>query len=171
MNKILLGAFIFSITTSCYALTCPTNFSIINVGDSIESVKALCGKPDSEKKTEQEKPVPQEWTYFVTETVATNTSYSTTGTLKTTFTFDKEDKAINISVNGIGVGATTICGAPINLGATREQVKKACGEPSFINKQQSDASKEGMDTIIDYIYNSNPPATLTFTNGVLTGSK
>lgn len=114
---------------------------------------------------------PQEWTYFMTETVATSTSYSTTGTLKTTFTFDKDDNAINISVNGIGVGETTICGSSVRLGYTRDQVKGICGQPSFINKQTNESGKEEMDTIVEYNYNSNPPVTLVFKNGILTGTK
>lgn len=175
MNKYIISfaalmPFIFSSTL--FAFTCPTNFSIINVGDSIESVTQKCGKPVSEKKEEKEKPQPQEWTYFQTETVATNTTYSSTGTLKVSVTFDKDDKAINISVNGIGVGASSICGNPIQLGDSREKVKSTCGKPSFVNKQTGDENKsEDKDTIIEYTYKGSSQNVLVFTNGKLTDVK
>lgn len=166
MNKTLVGLAFILFSSICHALTCPTNFSIVNEGESIESVRLKCGKPDEEKKSEVDKPVPQEWTYFITETVATSSSYQTTGTLKTTITFNKEDKAINISVNGIGVGESTICGNPIRLNDTRDSVKQACGKPSFINKETNESGEKNVDTIITFIY-KNPPGTFTFKNGKL----
>jgi len=172
-KKIIAITLLFFCPYVSYAMFCPTNFNLVSLGDSIDSVKEKCGKPDSEKTKEMPKPEPQEWTYFTTQTVSTGTSYQATGTLKTTVTFDKDDKAINISVNGIGVGESTICGTPIQLNNSRDQVKAACGEPSFINKQGVDATggTDKKDVVTEYTYNANPPFTFIFTNSVLTGTK
>jgi hypothetical protein len=163
----------FIIPNVSFALFCPKNFNVIQIGDSIDSVTAQCGKPDTETKKEVEKQGPQEWTYFMPQTVATNTSYQTTGTLKVSIAFDKNDKAININVNGIGVGESTICGLPINLDNSREQIKKACGKPAVVTKSSDDDSSTGndKDVLVEYQYLSSPPVVLMFKNGVLTGSR
>lgn len=160
-----------------FALLCPKNFNVIQIGDSIDVVKAKCGKPDTEFKKEVEKQGPQEWTYFLKQTVATGTSYESTGTLKMTIAFDKNDKAINLNVNGIGVGESTVCGQPIQLDNSREQIKKACGKPAMITKAESDddstmgATEPGKDVVVELQYLSSPPVVLMFTNGVLTGTR
>jgi hypothetical protein len=162
----ILGMIIFP--TASFAIFCPTNFSQIDYGNSVEQVIQTCGKPDSQETKEIKSEGPQEWIYSVPQTVSTNTSYQAQGTLKTSFVFDASGKAINISVNGIGVGATAICGKNIQLGDTRDTIKAACGDPSFINQsnpattQQPPSTKQ---TIL--IYNSNPPATLVFENDQL----
>jgi hypothetical protein len=170
MQRLLSSLVLFTPILS-FAFTCPTNFNIINVGDSIESVKAICGKPDSETSKEVPKDTPQEWTYYTSANVASPGSYSTSGTLKSSISFDKDGKVINLSVNGIGVGESTMCGSPIRLGDTRDQVKSACGAPSIVNKQETDDGKPEKDTMTECMYKSNPPATLLFKNGVFTGFK
>lgn len=155
---------------SCAALamTCPTNFSIIHAGDSMDSVIAACGKPDSQKETDKPNDnVPQEWSYFIPQSVATfNPGQTMSGTLKATVSFDASGKVINITVNGIGVGASTICGEPIQLGSTRDDIKAACGDPAINNKQQPPAGQETIKTV-EFDYNTNPPQQLIFVNGKL----
>lgn len=180
----MLAALLHS--TSSYALFCPKNFNIINIGDSIESVELKCGKPSKVSKTEAPDSSPQQWGYYIPTTVNNSATQKTKGTIKTNFTFDKDGKAINISVNGIGVGSSSICGGNISLGSTREQVEKACGKPEFINKAESEskpstntasgpaASKNKEDDknkIIKYTYDSNPPVTLIFKKGRLSSSQ
>ncbi|HVE44435.1 MAG TPA: DUF2845 domain-containing protein [Gammaproteobacteria bacterium] len=157
-----------------FAFFCPTNFNQINVGDTLQTVIQQCGKPDAQNETKKaDDNVAQEWNYYVTQAVALNTTQGGEGTLKTTITFDKTGKAINISVNGIGVGASSICGNPIQLNDTKDAVKAACGEPTFINKQAPGADTGGAPketTVTQIIYNKvNPPKTLTFENGKLVG--
>src|SRR3990167_7704466 len=53
LSSLFLSALFF--TLSCWAMFCPTNFNIINSGDSLEKVKQLCGAPASEKKYTSEK--------------------------------------------------------------------------------------------------------------------
>ena len=97
--------------------------------------------------------------------------------MKTSFAFDASGKLINISVNGIGVGSTTICGQNVQLGQSRDDIQSACGNPSFINKQNgSGTSVVGQGSqqniaVIEFNYNSTPPQTLVFENGVLKSRK
>lgn len=171
---ILTSLFIPNIS---FALFCPKNFNVIAMGDNIADVRQKCGAPDTDMKKEVEKEGPQEWSYFLPQTVATGTSYQSTGTLKVTIAFDKSNRAININVNGIGVGESTICGNPIKLDDSRETVKAACGKPAMVNKNINDGDQssatpaDNKDTIEEYQYLSNPPVVLVFTNGVLTGTR
>lgn len=181
-SKLRIG--IFTILTlagtflpaTSYALFCPNNFNQINIGDSIDYVTQQCGAPSTQNTKDKPQEGPQEWSYFIPQTVSSDSLQQQQGTLKTSVTFDANDKAINISVNGIGVGSTTLCNSPIQLGATREQVKAACGKPSFIDKQNGASDALGQppppDKITTFVYGSGTtPATLTFENGKLTEKK
>ena len=151
---------------------CPNNFSIIRPGDTMASVIEQCGKPDKQETVEKKPEGPQEWSYFVPQTVSANTANAMQGTLKTQIAFDNNGKAINISVNGIGVGATTICnGTNIQLGDSRETVKAACGDPTFVNKDSNASTlpdgNQPTVKITTFTYNTNPPVKLVFENGLL----
>lgn len=160
-----------------FAFMCPTNFNQIDLGNSIDQVNQQCGKPDSQQESKKEVDnMPQEWNYYIPQSVGMNNFQQTQGTLKTSITFDSSGKAINISVNGIGVGASSLCGSNIQLGDTRDAVKAACGNPSFINKQNNPTGNTPSTTgtgsiqeikVVTYIYNTNPPIKLIFENGVL----
>lgn len=156
-----------------FAFFCPSNFAQIQFGQTEAEVLEQCGKPDIQETKDVKKEGPQEWSYFVTQTVATSTNVPTTGTLKTQVVFDNTGKVINISVNGIGVGASNICGAKsIQLGDSRESIKSACGSPSFINSQQINDAGQALnepDKMTTYIFNNTtPPTKLIFINGKLT---
>jgi len=171
-KNISLISLIYIIPSLSFAFFCPTNFNQINFGDTVEQVKKQCGNPDKEETREVKKEGPQEWSYFVPQTVVTANMAKTQGTLKTQISFDKDGKAMNISVNGIGVGSTTICGPAISLGATRDQVKSACGDPSYINKQQLPSNNQPSDDkITEFTYNTTPPTKLIFENNKLTERK
>lgn len=157
--------------TLSYAFFCPNNFNQINFGDDIEMVRLKCGAPDKEEKKTEEPNVPQEWSYYIPQTVSMGGgNQQESGTLKTSITFDKEGKALNISVNGLGVGSSTICGSNIALGNTREEIKQACGAPAFVNMQKS-SSDAGIDDqpkkVVIFTYLASQPTTLTFENGLL----
>ncbi len=95
--------------TLSFGFFCPTNFNQINVGDSPDQVIQQCGKPDNRVDSKKANDnVPQQWSYYIPQTVSTNTAHYEKDTLKTSLTFDQNDKEINISVNGIGVGSTTV---------------------------------------------------------------
>lgn len=156
-----------------FGFFCPTNFTQINYGDTMEKVIEQCGKPDDQKEyVRKNENIPQEWTYFIPQAVSVGptSSYQTRGTLKATFDFDAKGNVINMTVNGIGVGATAICGGkPVYLGSTRDQIKQACGTANFITKQTpAEPTTEDDVKVVEFNYKSTPPATLVFENGVLT---
>jgi hypothetical protein len=159
-----------------FAFFCPTNFNQIEFGMSIAEVTLACGAPDSQKEYVKENDnIPQEWSYFLTQTVNMGgSSRHAQGTLKTSFTFDDKGKAVNISVNGIGVGASTICGSSIQLGADKETVRNICGNPAFVNKQTTAANPNLQPDwkMMEFTYSSaTPKVTLVFENGRLAEKK
>lgn len=164
-------SFIFSLLilpSLANAFFCPNNFSQIDFGDNIESVRSIC-KPDKEESKDIQPLTPQEWSYYIPQTVAMSANEQTTGTMKTSVAFDKDGKVINLTVNGIGVGSSEICGSTVNLGDSMETIKAACGEPAFINKQQpSPESAAKPEKMIIFIYNNtNPPVKLIFLGNAL----
>jgi hypothetical protein len=174
IKPIFIYAFLISVPSMSFAFFCPTNFNQIDFGMTPAQVIQACGKPDDQKETVKESDnIPQEWDYYVPQTVSMGGSLANAqGTLKTSITFDDKNKAINISVNGIGVGASTICGgANIQLGDSKETIKSACGTPAFINKQTG-GDVPPPTKIIEFNYSSaTPKAILVFENGVLTDKK
>jgi hypothetical protein len=122
-------------STNSFALLCPGNFNEINVGDKLAQVKSACGAPTSETTSESEANTPQEWNYYVAVNSAfyQNVSQGTQATLKTTVAFNN-GKVTNMSVNGVGVSSTAVCGNNIQVGDTENAVKAACGKPAFINR-------------------------------------
>jgi hypothetical protein len=165
----------FAILTSVYspisnAILCPTNFNQIDIGDSMAQVIAQCGEPNQKETQTIPGEGPQEWVYFIPQTVATTSTNQMQGTLRTSISFDASGQAINLTVNGIGVGASTICGPTIQLGSTREAIKAACGNPNFVNKQVNSSTGIGAEppptNLTTFIY-TQPPAHLLFKNGRL----
>lgn len=159
---------LFSCTES-FAFFCPTNFNQINIGDTLEEVIKQCGKPNKQKEvTTPNENVVQEWGYYNNAPVSPEPTNPPVATLKTNITFDKDGKAISISVNGIGVGATSICGPLIQIGNTRDQVEAACGKPVFLNKQNTpgDTTPKEIKTT-QVLYETDPPLTLIFEDGKL----
>lgn len=132
----------------------------------MEQVIATCGKPNQQTTKEVKPQGPQVWNYFVSQTVSGNGLSPLQGTLKMQITFDESGKAININVNGIGVGGTGICGRNIGLQNTLQQVKTACGAPAFINQESPGTGAESSKET-SFTYQSNPPVTLIFKDGVL----
>jgi hypothetical protein len=167
----VVSIFLFLAPTLSFAFFCPNNFNQIQIGDTLDQVTQQCGKPDSQEKKPVEPNVPQEWIYFIPQTVAMGGGLGAAqGTLRTSFSFDQDGKVLNITVNGIGVGGTMICNnTNIQLGASQDDIKAACGKPSFINKQQTAAatSETKQSTQITFTYNTSPPAQLIFVDGVL----
>ncbi|MES2217862.1 MAG: DUF2845 domain-containing protein [Pseudomonadota bacterium] len=173
---LLLAAVGYS--TNSLALLCPGNFNQINMGDTVESVIAACGKPAGQTSTENTEEGPQEWNFYVQVAAAYVPNLNTTSqaTLKTTIAFDK-GKVTNMSVNGVGVSNTAICGPTIQVGDTMDSVKSACGKPAFINRgtgsqagTEDPNSKNTKTTTLTYTSAGNQ-ISLIFENGVLTDRK
>ena len=149
-----------------FAFFCPTNFSQIAEGDSLAKVIATCGAPSKQETKEEVANTPQEWSYFIPQTVALSANQEGQGTLKTTMNFDKDGRVINISVNGIGVGATAICGRNVQLGDKQDSIKAACGDPSLVEKPAT-SSPPAKKKVTTLTYVTNPPKKLIFENDVL----
>jgi hypothetical protein len=176
INKQILTAIALNIMPMVgFAFFCPTNFNQIDFGMTVDQVTQICGKPDSNKESKKENEnVPQEWTYYIPQSVGMNNYQQAQGTLKTSVSFDDKGKAINISVNGIGVGATTICGSSVQLGATQDTIKSACGKPAVVNKQpQTPEEAAKQETKVnEFSYSkATTPVVLIFENGKLTDKK
>lgn len=161
---------IFATTAS--AMFCPSNFNQINVGDSMDLVARQCGAPASVKQTKSEDNQPQEWTYYEQIPSDPFSGVANIGTLKVTFAF-ADGKVINMTSNGIGVGASTICNdQTIQLGSSIQDVKKACGKyPALVTKtnlQGETATPPPPIEKTEWLYSSSPPVTLIFENKLLT---
>lgn len=165
----------FAFATTSFA--CPTNFNFIHFGMTPEEVTIACGKPDQEKEyVKPNENIPQEWSYYIPQTVSMGGGLQPAqGTMKTTVTFDDKGRSVNISVNGIGVGTTTICGGrTVNLGADKETIKAACGDPAFITKQSPSANSAiPQDSkIMEFTYTQViPQTTLVFEDGRLSDKR
>ena len=144
---------------------CPTNFNSISMGDSVESVEKACGKPDNKKTYKKTPPQPQEWVYYIAA------DPNMPGTIKVTVAFDAAGNAINISINGAGVSQSGICGSTqIATGNTTDQIKTACGKPSYINETKGGGDAQTIE-MTELQYNSSPPVVLVFKSGALTEKK
>ncbi len=163
-----------------YSFFCPENFTQINAGDTLDQVQALCGEPDTKVVAEMpEKDGPQVWDYYVPQTAHSNSGPVPQGALKTSIAFDGDGKVINMSVNGVSVGATAVCGGSVSLGDTRDYVKNTCGKPPFVTKTDASGlppappanSKDPATKHVEWTYLSNPPVTLIFEGGRLVGKK
>ena len=159
--------------TNAFAFFCPRNFQLIQVGDSINTVRQKCGNPDQETTQQEQEPIPQEWSYFITQSVSTTGNDTAPGSVKVTMVFDTQGRAINLNVNGIGVGASNICGGAIQLGDTMAMIKAHCGTPTFIftSTSQGAAQQPPAHTITLFTYHSTPTVTLRFKDGLLTGKQ
>jgi hypothetical protein len=133
-----------------YAFFCPNNFNQIELGNSFQQVAQQCGQPDKKSSKEITEEGAQSWDYYVVQAVLLNDNRPAQGTLRTTVVFDDTGKVINISVNGIGVGSSSVCGPEIKLGDEKNAVKAACGNPVLINKQSQAPEKKHQ--ITEWIY-------------------
>lgn len=158
-------------SANTYAFFCPSNFNQIDIGYSQQQIDELCGKPTFVTETEKqpEDNLPQEWTYFVKEAQMLGTQ--TPGSIKATIAFDQKGEAINISVNGLSVNTTNLCGKTILIGTKRDILKKACGTPAYINKAQNSSNTQPPTKQMEYRYDGTPPVVLIFENGVLVEKK
>src|SRR3990167_10586638 len=172
-----IASFIFlAFSISAHAMFCPTNFNQITIGDTIEHVQQQCGKPDIEKKSTSEVDTgPQEWNYYVSPGfVGYNpppVAGQQQGSVQMTLALNN-NKILNITVNGMSLASTTLCGNSVSVGDSAERVKSACGDPVFVNKSSN--QPKGKPTTIETTTlknNSTPPVTLIFENDKLKGKE
>jgi hypothetical protein len=167
-----IGWFFFSLiiySNSSFAFFCPTNFNLIEMGNTKQQIDSICGKPKQVREKEKipEVATPQEWSYFVQKHIVLETSHP--GSTKVTMAFDEKGKLMNMTVNGINRSATNFCGGSIlYIGDSRDTVKKACGNPVYVNKPPSATQNQPKPIkVTEYQYDTTPPVTLIFENDVL----
>lgn len=158
---------------SCFAMFCPNNFNLIEVGYTPQQVESKCGPPASKRIYLDESNVPQEWTYFLqvpTYGMSPGSFNNNPGTIKFTVAFFN-NAVTNISSNGIGVGATTICNnKTLQIGSPLKDVEDACGKPALITKTNQPGPTGQIPNaiqIMNWTYTGNKTATLVFENGQL----
>ena len=65
------------------AFFCPSNFNQIDFGMSVDQVTTQCGKPNAQKESKRENEnIPQEWSFYVPQTVALSNNSTGQGSLK-----------------------------------------------------------------------------------------
>jgi hypothetical protein len=161
-KKIFLAALIASCTTSTYAMFCPSGFNQINLGDTVAQVTAACGAPTSQSSENSTADKPQEWTYYV------KAQPSDQSTLRMTVAFTA-GKVTNMSVNGIGLTNTQICGGnTVQIGDDQKSVKTLCGDPAFIAQSNMPSAAKDTVKVTTFIYNTTAaPISLIFNDGKL----
>lgn len=186
-NKLLLMILSVMMTSSSYAMFCPTNLNQIDIGSTIAQVATACGQPTSKKTYKPEDKVPQEWNYYIspgeTNPYTSNLSPSVSseqqsqGSLKTSFVFDENDNLVNITVGNASVTSTNICnGNIIQIPATKKDVEAACGKAPFVNKGQAQQDIQPDEDhkqteITEWMYAGPPRVILVFHDGVLAERK
>lgn len=179
MSKKLYGLSLLLISTMAYGdfCPCPSNFNLIQIGNSLDQVLKTCCAPISRKTHKAEAPVPQKWSYTITP--PPNPGGAVQGSTDLIVTFDQTEKVANIKVNAQSLTATS-CGKTstvsfdvnqpnmIQIGDTMQTVQTTCGKPLFIEKGVPQTDNQPTSTITELQYAGPPPVTLYFENNVLT---
>ena len=175
----LCGLSLLLLSTSVFAefCPCPSNFNLIQIGDSLTRVNQICCKPSAPPKTyKAEIPVPEKWTYNITPPA--NPGGAMQASVELLVTFDATRTVTNITVNAQSL-TTTNCGKTsavsfdvsqpnaIKIGDTQETVKATCGPPLFRQKGEAQGDTQSAPTMTEQEYAGPPPVTLIFENGVL----
>jgi len=184
--KYLSGTVFLLLSGHLYAMFCPTNFSQINTGDTIEHVIQVCGNPESQNSHKKTTSLSEEWIYYV----KTQSNVNTTSKMKVIFSNNKvvnisvesnnpvqpdvwqsgkNQPVVNINFNNqrpVNVSSTNACGPTISIGQDVQQVKYICGTPAFVKQNQS-PDAQSTSKVTELRYGGPNPATLIFENGIL----
>jgi hypothetical protein len=193
--KRFFAFFTLLLSVNAFAMFCPKDLKLINVGDSIEDVKKQCGAPDSETNYPKTVLVPQEWDYFKkalpTDTVNSKIAVNIKDNqiINITLTTSSRKKllcaeaiatnnqdaiqanCINTAEEQINVSDTTICGKIIQVGDSTDDLQAACGKPDFINHSElNDKTEATIMTDLKYLTPTGA-VTLVFEAGKLVQQK
>lgn len=172
----LLLSILFSTTT--YAIFCPTNFTNIELGDSLQSVISQCGKPSAFNEYKSNGITALQWSFLI-RPFDSNKGLKK---LKVVFvanqvkniTIEDEvdcqlgDPACQTSQNLENVYSTQACGFPIKVGDTQQVVQVACGKPIMQQQVQlDDPSNTSTLKMAAALYEGPPRVLLIFENNVL----
>lgn len=187
MKSLLRFSLLFCAANPAFAFFCPTNFSQIELGNSVQQVIQACGTPTTQNTVIKSVYRSQEWVYYVkTSPFSQNTSKLNVVLLndqvvnititenaqncQPMFPGDSSDPKTKVvcipttTQETKSIGSTNACGPMIRLGSTADQVQAACGQAAFVNHgQQADAQI----TYTELFYRGTPDVSLIFENGVL----
>lgn len=151
---VLMGVLLSEKAFSYNSYTCDKTFRIVQVGDSMDTVRVACGEPTTSKNIE--KPVTTsvttaQWIYTLGliqyKGIVLNLS-----SLAISF---RDQKVIAIARSGAIVtnGYCAINGR-VNLGDTMTQVLTTCGQPNLVNNLQE--AINSTKSITEWIYDNGP---------------
>lgn len=189
MHRLILAFASFLLTTNVYALFCPTNFSSVDYGASVDQVVSQCGKPKELKQYKSYGNLAQQWTYFVkpngyqnqtvkmnvllsNNTVANITvedqNQSTTSQCQGTTNSGLFQAQCTAQSNTQSLASTLLCGFPLKLGDTSQVVQSSCGKPAIIQQvQANDPSNANTLQIAELTYDGPPRVLFRFQDGKL----
>lgn len=134
MKQILLVFTLLICSFNTYALFCPTNYTTIKIGDTLEHVLEVCGPPATQNSFRNPTNAAQEWVYYLQDKLPAQSN------AKMNVLF-KNDKVTNIEVFGASApasaGSDEKCLALLqSKGSTPELIKSACQDNSPAPEQQ-----------------------------------
>ena len=190
-NNVSLGgtlALLLIYSSQVFAIFCPTSFTSINFGDTIEQIQQVCGNPNSVNQYKKNLMTNQVWEYYI------KAPGFDQNMAKMSVLF-RDDQVMNINIhydpyaraqlclitdnnrmrvlpafcanpsNNQNVASTDICGTVIQAGNTTQSVELACGQPAII-KNVPGTQNQSIE-ITEFHYNGPPRVTLIFENGKL----
>lgn len=171
--KSVLSILLLTLSANSHAITCPYSYQVIHIGQTFDEIIKMCGEPDNVQLKMEPPSGPQTWTYLKkSEMVSAVELEKEQGSMGLSIVFDAEKKAASITINGREATSTTVCGPEIKSGDTESDIQLACGKPTYITQGKAVALGSEKDvTVKTVIYNSSPPITLRFENGILKEAK
>ncbi len=184
----LASSLLLIYSTHAFAIFCPTNFSNINFGDTIEQIQQVCGNPNSVNQYKKNLATNQVWEYYI------KAPGFDQNMAKMSVLF-RDDQVMNIHIrydpyaraqiclitqnkdvrilpafctnpaDNQNVASTDICGTSIQVGNNTQSVELACGQPA-VTKNVPGTENQSI-YVTEFHYNGPPRVTLIFENGKL----
>lgn len=160
-NKILALGFFINIllllsahAATVYSYTCAQTYRTVQVGNTMDAVRAACGEPTS--NTTQDTPVNTpievtQWVYTASVKIKDNTV--SIPVLAITF---QNQRVSQIEKTSIAAPVSTYCASPgaINVGDSQTNVLAVCGQPNIVNSKQK--ANTATKQVTRWIYNFGP---------------
>jgi hypothetical protein len=110
---------------SSLGMTCPSNETILQLGDSVQETINRCGQALAINTHTIETPIDAEWTYFIP-----NQTKNEVAKLVIRFSYGKiANLTIGTTSESHNLRLSNICKFPIQIGDSMEQAKQSCGNP------------------------------------------
>lgn len=171
--KVLLF-FLLSLTGNCVfaAYYCLESNQIVNEGDPMERVQAVCGTPTRVSIKDEVSSVPADITEFVYIGRPADPTKTSNYLARLIVVFDNKGKVTQLKQSQAqdNDDPAVTCGVGgVKIGDDMATVQVTCGTPAFINKLRS--SQEANKKVVEWSYQKNSsimPLVFRFENGILT---